>query len=702
MPGVSNSIDRFNGLVASLAIKAPCVAVAIANITLSGEQTVNGVAVVTDDRVLVIAQTSSVDNGIYNVSSSAWARAADFDGNRDVVSGTFVTVATANVGRNPYYQVTTANPITIGTTAINFTLADGPNVSYTLIQAEIDEGLTDNDIDDSFVVGFVARYGGVGDAGSGDTNDVPAVQTAANVMARIGGGPVVLMETKSFVSSTMKFPLNTYPVGNGKNSGFVPDPAGSFTNDWVIFLNTTDGLNWTTAFPVVPSGEVGNFAIDNSDNLGTTRRGILVAGGYRIKNISTDGLSQVIKTTDDYIDQLYISQIYGAQTQGTDYQIDIQLLGDGLNIDAYHFTGSSTINSLKVNGSAGAHIRGGIGGNHLFRTCLATKVESLHLETGTITIDDSSLEIANSYLWPAAVPRIKFLSTDDAGHVVKLTNVQFMYMLDAEPASYDEFDLQTHDNYQIIIEGCSKHISKSGSINIGQSAGILVKNQAGSALAAFNDYSHLLSTRGVIGYRQTPELSHSLDLGSGNIFQLSNKALDSDVTWQLATDTYFYNSQMLYDVPRLIGQNNADPEISILLTNLSSGLIIPIGYNTRKPNCILRLYRGIATNSFDFYVDIPVLALDDLYDDGNNVNGFPWIARSAGGRDAPTDTVSTARWTGPKFEGWRDATPVAAVATFQVGDIMWKEAPVAAGVIGQVCTTSGTPGTWKDFGTIAA
>ena len=157
---LSNSTDRFNGVLSTLAIKAPCAAVAIANITLSGEQTVNGVAVVAGDRVLVTAQTSAVDNGIYDASSSAWTRSADFDGNRDVVSGTFVTVATATVGRNPYYQITTADPITIGNTAINFTLADGPNVSYALTASEILEGLTDSDIDKSFEPYHVRRYGG--------------------------------------------------------------------------------------------------------------------------------------------------------------------------------------------------------------------------------------------------------------------------------------------------------------------------------------------------------------------------------------------------------------------------------------------------------------------------------------------------------------------------------------------------------------
>ncbi len=156
---VASSTDRFNGVIAAQAIKTPCKAVAIANITLSGEQTVNSVAVVADDRVLATAQTDPIENGIYDVSTGAWARSADWDGNRDVVSGTFVTVATATVGRNPYYQVTTADPIIVGTTAVNFTLADGPNVSYPITADEITAGKTTSDIDDAFPELHVLRYG---------------------------------------------------------------------------------------------------------------------------------------------------------------------------------------------------------------------------------------------------------------------------------------------------------------------------------------------------------------------------------------------------------------------------------------------------------------------------------------------------------------------------------------------------------------
>jgi hypothetical protein len=47
-----------------------------------------------------------------------------------------------------------------------------------------------------------------------------------------------------------------------------------------------------------------------------------------------------------------------------------------------------------------------------------------------------------------------------------------------------------------------------------------------------------------------------------------------------------------------------------------------------------------------------------------------------------------------------DAAPLA--GTWKVGDRVYDKTPSAAGTMGWVCTTAGTPGTWKTFGTISA
>ncbi len=110
---------RVDGLVASLAVKAPVVAVTNAAITLSGEQTVNSVAVTEGDRVLVKDQADATENGIYEVETGAWTRAGDWDGNRDVVNGTLVPSSLSWVG---LYQASATNPVIIGTSEVTFTL----------------------------------------------------------------------------------------------------------------------------------------------------------------------------------------------------------------------------------------------------------------------------------------------------------------------------------------------------------------------------------------------------------------------------------------------------------------------------------------------------------------------------------------------------------------------------------------------------
>lgn len=133
----STFIDRLSGLAADVAIKAPCRAATTANITRSGEQTIDGIAVVADDRVLVKDQTDQTENGIYVADSSAWARAEDFNGARDVVKGTQVLVTSGTAASGILYQVTTSNPITIGTSNIAFTplAISGANAKLTALGA---------------------------------------------------------------------------------------------------------------------------------------------------------------------------------------------------------------------------------------------------------------------------------------------------------------------------------------------------------------------------------------------------------------------------------------------------------------------------------------------------------------------------------------------------------------------------------------
>ena len=94
------------------------------NITLSGTQVIDGVSLSAGDRVLVKDQSNPVLNGIYVVASGSWVRAADADNNPggEVTSGMFCFVEEGSTNSDCGFVLTTNDPITLGTTGLDFTL----------------------------------------------------------------------------------------------------------------------------------------------------------------------------------------------------------------------------------------------------------------------------------------------------------------------------------------------------------------------------------------------------------------------------------------------------------------------------------------------------------------------------------------------------------------------------------------------------
>ena len=109
--------------------KASCLATTVANITLSGTQTIDGIAIVAGDRVLVKNQTLSANNGIYVASAGAWARSSDMDTWAEVVSAfTFIETGTAQADTS--WVCTADAGGTLGVTPITWTQF-GSAGSYT-------------------------------------------------------------------------------------------------------------------------------------------------------------------------------------------------------------------------------------------------------------------------------------------------------------------------------------------------------------------------------------------------------------------------------------------------------------------------------------------------------------------------------------------------------------------------------------------
>ena len=108
-----------DGVAQGLDAKISVRAATTADITLSGTQTIDGVAVIAGDRVLVKNQATNTQNGIYVVAAGAWSRATDADTWNELIAAfTFVEEGTANADTGWVSTVNAGG--TIGSTAVAF------------------------------------------------------------------------------------------------------------------------------------------------------------------------------------------------------------------------------------------------------------------------------------------------------------------------------------------------------------------------------------------------------------------------------------------------------------------------------------------------------------------------------------------------------------------------------------------------------
>ena len=113
-----------------LDVKDSVVAASTGNGTLSSAytngDTLDGVTLATNDRILLKDQSTGSENGIYTVNSSgAPTRATDFDANAEVTSGAFTFVTEGTVNGDSGFVLTTNDDITVGTTAMTWAQFSG-------------------------------------------------------------------------------------------------------------------------------------------------------------------------------------------------------------------------------------------------------------------------------------------------------------------------------------------------------------------------------------------------------------------------------------------------------------------------------------------------------------------------------------------------------------------------------------------------
>jgi hypothetical protein len=281
------STDRRRGINSSAAIKVACITASTANLTLSGEQTVDGIALVDGDRVLAKNQTDTTENGIYVVSTGAWSRAVDFDGSFDVVEGTLIPISRGTINGDTMWRVTNTGVITIGTTSLTFeaaVFAESSSLAYTPAGAGAVSTTVQAKLRETFsVLDFGADSTGVTDS----TTEIQSAITAA------AGG-------------ILFWPEGTYLVdaadGDAADRPVLTIPSNSC---FIFSPNVKVNLNTTTSgrYKIFHIKDVSNVVIHGNKLLITGDRAGPIGSTYENGHgVNIEGSDNVVINDVDVVD----------------------------------------------------------------------------------------------------------------------------------------------------------------------------------------------------------------------------------------------------------------------------------------------------------------------------------------------------------------------------------------------------------------
>ena len=241
-----------------LEVKDSVVVATTANITLSGTQTIDGIAVTAGQRVLVKDQTTASQNGIYVVSASAWSRSTDADTADELNSGCFFFVEKGTVNADNGFVMSQDTTINFGTTAITFsqfsgagqiTAGSGLAKSGDTLLVNTGTGITvtsDNVVIDTAWAGQAAITT-VGTIGTGTWN--------ATAISATKGGTGINTSSATGVGIVTS---GTWTTPAQLTVGFGGTGASTFTSNGILYGNGAGTIQATIA------GTDGYFLKSNS------------------------------------------------------------------------------------------------------------------------------------------------------------------------------------------------------------------------------------------------------------------------------------------------------------------------------------------------------------------------------------------------------------------------------------------------------
>ena len=236
-----------------------------ANITLSGTQTIDGVAVSADQRVLVKNQSTASENGIYLCKAGSWARASDLAAGEHA-SGAFFFVEEGTVNADNGFVCTTDDSAdTVGTHSLVFTQFSGAGQitagsALTKSGNTLNVGVDDSSIEVSSDALRVKASGITNAMLAGSISAAKLTLDSVGGIANAGGGLAIELDGSSLGLSSDGLKIADDGVTNAMLAGSIANAK----------------LANSTISGVALGSNLGDLTVDNSTialNSGTTFNG---------------------------------------------------------------------------------------------------------------------------------------------------------------------------------------------------------------------------------------------------------------------------------------------------------------------------------------------------------------------------------------------------------------------------------------------
>lgn len=335
--------------------------------TANGALSVDSVAVVLNDRILVSSQGGSspdVNNGVYVVTATGSAgapfvltRATDYDQTAEVTTGTTVFVQAGTVNASTSWTLVTNNPVTVDTTPLQFTISanassiiagTGLNLASNVISVNLGAGIAELPTNNVGV--DVHASGGIFTTVD---NSTPSTTAAAQLAVRLDGATLSKSASglKVATGGVTANELAASVAGAGLVGGAGTALAIGTASSSRIVVNSDDIDLGTTGITA------GNYNVLNIDVYGRSMSGFLrtltaPAAGITVSNGTGVAGNPTLALADDLdaLESLSTTGLGVRTATSTWTTRSIAVSGTGLSIsNADGIAGNPTITSNATN-----------------------------------------------------------------------------------------------------------------------------------------------------------------------------------------------------------------------------------------------------------------------------------------------------------------------------------------------------------------